>query len=499
MAKDDLRDAAFSSSNLSGYEQNRLYYEGDHWQNSKGYMGQKPLLSNKNYGTILCDIKEGFVSENVIKEVVDAHLNGVVGRNPDWQMIDGEKKLPDAIDNSLIDWWDNKDALGTVKEAAQRVVAERKTLVRLFVPFGYLNESGLEILPKFADAVRYAHYQVVNREKGGVYMDSARMMPFSVYNYSRKIGKKEVAFAELSFTDDENLTHLITFKDIKSFEPEDLLAAGKFSIAMSGEIDKEAAKLYAKIDAAAPADPIDLKGHLYLFELEGTEFITEQIRSLQRMINLARTMGGKNINVAGVRQRDYLNAKKPDIVASGASANFLYGIPIQDENGKTIGMTSPNVSITDPSDPSYFIKTRDDAYAAILGQCGQKHRLIASDGNVGVDSRIDARSEFIASLKKTATVLDKFGRWLIETKFYFTLAFCNETVEGNFRCAYRTVIDAGSVDVETRKLDQADVQENRLDLETYLSKTGNEDPASILVRIKNQAPQTVPPTNPANV
>jgi hypothetical protein len=236
------------------------------------------------------------------------------------------------------------------------------------------------------------------------------------------------------------------------------------------------------------AAPLDLGGHLYLFELEGEEFISEQIRSLQKIINLARTMGGKNINIAGVRKTDYLNAKKPDTVASGAAANFIYGIPIEDKEGKIIGMTSPMVSVTDPSDPSYFIKTRDDAYAAILGQCGQRHRLMAGDASASGLSRVEARSEFIATLKKTAMTLDKFGRWMMEIKLYFTAAFSDEKIaEGDiteYRCNYKTIIDAGAVDIETRRLDRADVDANLLSPETYLSNRGLEDAAGELARIK---------------
>src|SRR5687768_12346561 len=65
---------------------NTLFYDGDHWQNGNGWIGAKPLVTHGLNQTLL-QIKEAFVSENVIAEVVDRHIGGILGREPLWGFI----------------------------------------------------------------------------------------------------------------------------------------------------------------------------------------------------------------------------------------------------------------------------------------------------------------------------------------------------------------------------------------------------------------------------
>jgi hypothetical protein len=66
-------------------EQAILFYQGDHWQNGAGWVGPRPMAGEEGEAEILSMIQLGFVSRNVIKEIVDRHARGVVGFEPAWR------------------------------------------------------------------------------------------------------------------------------------------------------------------------------------------------------------------------------------------------------------------------------------------------------------------------------------------------------------------------------------------------------------------------------
>src|SRR5690349_13374851 len=47
------------------------FYAGNHWQSSRGFIGQLPPAKLPGSAQIQADIQAAFVSENVIKEVVN--------------------------------------------------------------------------------------------------------------------------------------------------------------------------------------------------------------------------------------------------------------------------------------------------------------------------------------------------------------------------------------------------------------------------------------------
>src|SRR5688572_31222961 len=71
------------------------YLSGDHWQQGRVWVGP-PDPDVANRPTVLEQkIKPIFVSKNIIKEIVEAHRDAVIGKEPDWSAATREA-LPEG-------------------------------------------------------------------------------------------------------------------------------------------------------------------------------------------------------------------------------------------------------------------------------------------------------------------------------------------------------------------------------------------------------------------
>lgn len=66
------------------YEVNRLFYTGDHWQQSDAWTGPRPDTSDPDMARVIAQIARAFVSKNVIKEVTKRKRNGAISKEPHW-------------------------------------------------------------------------------------------------------------------------------------------------------------------------------------------------------------------------------------------------------------------------------------------------------------------------------------------------------------------------------------------------------------------------------
>lgn len=86
----------FRSRRSAGAIANSKFDKGDHYQHSLGYIGAKPLPGTAGFTQTMTQIQQGFVSENVIKEVVDRHISGILGREPLWGFLPADAPSPNA-------------------------------------------------------------------------------------------------------------------------------------------------------------------------------------------------------------------------------------------------------------------------------------------------------------------------------------------------------------------------------------------------------------------
>jgi len=484
------------------------FYHGDHFQNFEGWIGEQPQPGTPEYNEGRSNIERGFVSENVIKEVVDRHRSGLLGREPLWGFLPsevtspaterrrklfsklfklvntvkttvqsvtrtGQFKFADEADDALTLWWNNRNPREVLKQALTKVLLEDRAVLHFHFPLNLRDVNG-EIAPQadLTSAANIPRVQVLSSDKAGVFIDVDSLQEFGVYSYQRTTDDKRVV--ELTFVQD-GLTILRVLVDGQ--DPQDFT--------------------------------FELGGRLLMHELTRPALITPQVISNQKSLNLALTMMMRNVNLAGSLERIILNAQQPtqikrikDSSAPGGyreeevKGNFwvgpgattaLNGVLIKDKNGEIVGRANPNISYRDPVSVETFTETRDQFYASILGQCQQRHALISGDAVASGRSRSEARGEYRTSLADSKDPVDDAGRWILETELRLAAQFCNRT--GDFlalRADFNSIIEDGPVTVEEREANRADVQAGLLSKETAMSRNGVEDTQAELERIAQE-------------
>lgn len=496
---------------------NTLFYEGDHWQKGNGWIGAKPI---DRLSTTLIQIEEAFVSENVIAEVVDRHVGGILGREPLWGFVPQATvskstqarrtklaklfsfvlpknqgagqldKFAQEADEALTVWWDQAKPRKKLKEALAKCLNEEKVLLRLFVPRGLRNDGQIPQQRSLADALNFLHIDVVCSDKGGVFNDSDTEKPFGLYVY--KVDQSTCV--ELSYVNDLGQTILQVLSDSP--------------------------------DLVVDPIPYDLQGRLWMYEVNRKALITAQIRSNQKSLNLALTMMMRNVNLAGNLERVIMNAEPPKrkikvpdstqasgfreesidsefLIGPGVS-NLISGLLIKDKDGKIIGRADPNISYRDPVQIDTFVGTRDSMYASILGQAQQTHVMISGDAAASGKSREQARAEYRSSLLDSQDSIDDAGRWTLDTGLRIAAQFCGRAQDfAGLRCNFEVVIEDGPVSPEERSANRDDVKAGLLSKETAMSRGGIDDTDAERAKIAEEkadapAPIIPPPQPPPN-
>lgn len=474
------------------------FYDGDHWQNEKGFIGEMPPLSVDGALSIKAKIKAGFVSENVIKEVVKTHSGGILGREPIWSFLPREglrpntKPEPDKeTGDTLTAWWNERTALVDMQKAIRIALLEGISVRRIFIPRGRVPDTNAITAPDINSALSYIYFETLHSDRAGVFTDPDTQRDIGVYFFDEHNSKGEVTnqCAELSFLNDQGETVCRIVKD--KGDPSDY-------------------------------GPYSLGGRLLIFQLNRDALITDQVQSSQRSLNLAHTMMMRNVNMAGSRGMNVASAQppieqarvfdsdtevsrtitRPGKVTTGAGAvNFFMGWPIYDKEGHIVDYTDPNVTYVEPVPVDSFRDTIAEEKHAIYSQCHQRHVLIVDKADTSGRAREVARREFERSLKESKTVLDACGRWQLETSLYLAAEFANRSSRYlKLRADFNCLLDAGDPDPEKQKAalllrEPGGLRQQPLiSDETARGWAGVEDAAAEQVKIDNEAKR--PPAEP---
>jgi hypothetical protein len=478
-----------------------LFYSGDHWQNAKGFIGQLPPPSLPGASLILQDIRDGFVSENVVQEVVETHTGGILGREPVWSFLPADptkdtaaiktdkSSFENVTGETLTPWWNERKALRDLQKAVTTLLCEGISIRRLFFPRGRIVD-GRVTAKDLAGALDFIYFETLTADVAGVFTDPDTQKDIGIFLFQEKKPDGEVIAncAELSFLDNSKRTVCKVVKD--KGEPETF-------------------------------GPYELGGRLLIYQLDRRALITDQVQSNQRAINLAHTMMMRNVNMAGARERTVTNAQPPvnvvgvDVLSkkpatepgtykTGAGAvMFLMGFPIRDEAGNIVGYTNPNVSVSDPVSVETFVATSDHYREAIYSQCHQRHVLIVDKADTSGRAREVARREFERSLKESKTVVDASGRWQLETALRLAAQVSNQVSRyAGLRADFNCLIDAGEPDPEKQKTaillraPGGAKNEPLISDETARNWIGVEDAAAEKAKIRQEAkdaPAELPP------
>jgi hypothetical protein len=464
------------------------YYDGDHWQDGDAWIGPRPADDDSGADDVLEEIERGLISKNCVKETSERHRDAVIGKEPDWsltvrralkadeQPTEAERALIEEAESALVGWWDKRQSLTEIQDATINLLIGGSGVLRLFVPPTLVSENGaIQKLTSLEEALDVIYPHTPELFQATVYVDSDSQQSVGMYGFNHREGLNgEIEQrVELHGLNDRRQTIIRLLRG-------------------SGVI--------------AETQPLELMGHLGLFEMRRPALITPQVSQLQALVNMALTMMGRNVVLGGFLERLILNAQLPGewiddpdrpgkkkfqpspFHVGAGSTNALAGLPIYDASGKQIiGYTNPNVIYRDPVSVQTFKETMAEAYGALLDETKQAHALISKDATASGEARKQAASEFVKSLNATKTQIEAAGRWMIETALAMAAQFAGQP--GRFaelRAQFQCRVDLGAVSIAEEdsaiRLKDAGI----IDLSTAMTRVGIDDPDAEEAKIQKR-------------
>jgi|AntDeeMinimDraft_6_1070357.scaffolds.fasta_scaffold02436_2 hypothetical protein len=469
---------AANSDYADDLEVNTKFLSGDHWQDGEGWAGALPE-SAQDRGQAIKKIKALFTSQNVIKSITERHKSAVIGKSPEWTVtpkqalaeddtIDSNKQEDiDEIEAALTGWWYRQDAHDTLVKWAAYLLLGARSILRIYIPIGFLQGEtiGSGELSEQLDKIRV---EAVSPDMGAV-----------VENKEQSTKAGMISFTN---TDDEEV----------------------FEISY---LNEEGKTIIKNVSSGTETDPLELGGHLSIYEGSRDLFITEQIRQQNKLVNKALTMMNNNVD-SGFLERVFLNAQppgewktnddgneyfKPAPYAVGpGTTNFIGGAEYEKNDQGEKAITNPSVTFREPVPNNTFVEAKSEAYASILQEAHQMHALISGDATASGESRIQALSDFIMDAESTKATLDSAGKWLIETVMYLAFDLSgNESKTELYKATFDSRLDPGTIPAEMRKAIINQVDEGLLSRDTAMSMLGIDDVDAELAKIDSAAQQAI--------
>lgn len=465
-----------------------IAYEGDYWQNSKGFLG--PVIEQAALRTF----KDRFVSRNSIYEIVSRVADAFL-KSPNWYYEKKDVKLEETsdenknLDKLLTRFW-NKNKLEQKMQQAlnSRLVCGRGGL-RIYIPANKKNEDGSFKAKDLAGALESIKVEFINPRKAKLFDEDGDK--FSIINYQsiRDYDTQEkIDIIEFSFTDDDQKTFIgtVSDKETTTFNVTDLAAALNSEDKVANPVDR------LKKDLSSP---LDLDSETSFYEISGDPFVTPQMMQQANFINLCLTLAAIAMFETGFQQIITTNAKFeykeviddktgkkkkiPIGIESGGGVvqNFIGIEKINVETGQKDKHT-PGVTIKEPVDMNAFKLGKEIAYDSLLEEASQLHVKISGDAAASAVSRVQAMASFYLRIKKYKADVDAIGSWLLNSVILMILVILpNETLLSEFRAIFDSKIDIGPLSPE----------EKNFVISMVNNKLVSKETARVLLNIDNPA------------
>ena len=456
-------------------ETRRRFDEDDHWQTGKGFIGQLPTGDKAATRTEV--LRRGFCPENVIAEVLDTHIENVLGDEPQINLeADGasDAEIADTLE-TLKEWFESRNNLNVLADALRIALRDKSCVLRVFVPSGMMTGGEQTVTASdLKEALSKIWIRAESVEKGGVIVDEDEATELGLFLYRMRANNTNISLVEYAYLEN------------------DLTIWGAKSAHTGGEGEEA-------------ADALQLNGHLPITELKTKPLITESVCQMQRALNLSNTMLTRNNNLAGSRERLLINVQpKGEWLEDGkdadgntkmkfiaepmetgpGTANFLESLAVRDSNEVQTAFANPNVIFTDPVPIETFVGTRDFWYRNILAKCKQRHILMQDDATASGKSRIEARKEFEASLKKSKMAVDPIGAWMIETALNLAAHFTGTPgAYLDYKVRFDAQVSVSELSAEESAEIRNDYAAGLLDRETAIELQQRKNVAEILERL----------------
>ena len=492
-AREELRKAQAKEA-----PENQLFYDGDHYQDGRGYIGPMPGPNEPGAARVITELRKGFTSRNAVAEVTQRHANGVAGREFVWGLTPiralEQDEGPNAEEQALIDrgeaaltpWWDARGIHAKLLDAVCTCLHQRRAVVRIYVPEGRLTRVNVtrdtpEGPQQFSELRAMA--PSVEAALDMIYVDTPH--PSKAAVLQDELTVEDVGVHALR-VDDQDYVDIYFVRRGASFQP-GVTVARRTGDSVSVDYEYQ------------------LGGRLLLGQLERPLFITPQVQQQQRALNLAQTMIPRNLVTAGFLERIIRGAQMPgkeveDPTVPGGkrwvpgeyetgpgTTTWLKPIAYTDTEGK-LHLSNPDVSFREPVSPEHAIAGAAAHYTSILHETDQLHHLITGDATASAVSRVEARLDFLHSLRRTQAPLQRLGRWLLETVLALAEAIAEVPGEytgilrGDFNC--RLQVGQLTSDEQTALVQL--VEAGLVSREDAMALLGTDDVDAAIARINSQ-------------
>lgn len=489
---DKWREAKRRRPAPQDFVENRLFYQGDHWQKGTQWVGPQVDLNADGGRELWAELQRAFVSKNLVKECVNRHAGAVIGQEPHWGFTvrrpldkierldeygftviereaptDEEQALIDEAEAVLTSWWDNRKVMANLVEAAQTLGWASNAPIRLYTPPAVLNSDGNIDQAPLEESINKIYFLALDPAQSGVLVDEHGVEIGAYYQYS----VDGVNYEERVFLNDEAETVIAIYKD------------------------------EALIDYVV----YDLGGRLTIQEMNRDSLVLPSVKQNQNLVNMAKTMMSRNVVLGGFLERLIFNAQMPgefkmdpetkrrifvpDKIQVGAgTTNVLSGIQETDDEGRPTGkLASPSVHYRDPVPVTTFIDTKTDAQYDIYSEFSQLHVLMVNDSTATGVSRQQAVSDFEASIEPTQREIERALRWLLETVLKMAAVFSGEPNKfDELRAVAECRVSTSKPTVEEQNLAIQQKNAQIISLETAMTRSGIDDPDAEKAVISNE-------------
>lgn len=534
---------------------NRDLYGGDHWRGGLGYIGAPPDPLDPNAGELWARLRRSFASQNVIKEVTDRLVGCVLGNVPDYgftvrrprrrvpKMIPDPAFTPDPLkpdaaapmipdpsgdteleplseeEEKLIEraaaateiFYTSKKPLRWLKRLFRKRLLQNRAYLRLHVPAKF-RAGGRVSAKDLNAAVERIFITEPEAEDAVRLIDEETQDPLSIYRYKR--GEKAQVF-ELCFTDDAGRTYVATIEqtvpvagvDVRA--PVGLLPASPFGRAAEAAAE---GRLLANIPPDNISDPVDLAGHLTVFEMSGEPLINEQIRSQNASLNLNLTMANHVTVESGFREMAVTNVEMETVkIRDDRAPGGFREVPRRLKRGGGVFHNFMSVSLgTDvrsgveelaPTEIQAFDPVSLDTFETghgmfrrnILSEVHQLWALITGDAAPSGESRIQAMADFVIFALDFQEEVEDAGTWLFECFLYMAAALAGEPgAFSSLRVNFKTRLYLGRLTPAEKTLLMSEVEKRLRSKENYMLIAGDiSDPREEKTRIEREEAESV--------
>ncbi len=509
------------------YAPNILFYNYDHWQDMAGWVGPTLPNTDADYSKYSALVKSGFTFANVVKEVIDRHINALLGKEPATP-VTVKRKLGKAaveVGKPATD----KPTFGQAKSATPpaTIPAKPPVIAPTASPITNEPETDKPLPDKLAPTEQNPDDMPTPEEQS--LMDEIEPL-WDTWVKRALSGESHFLFdaaKHILLGDHSTLRAMITPELIENGTLPHMEIAEALEHIHVGALNEDSANVWRRpasqrdigvyvykqgdgvleefggedaelcyVDdagdtvlrqASGSSVTIPLNKTLTMYKVNRPLLVGDSVRSLQRALNMSLTMRKRNVELAGFRERTIINGETPWYIdANGdrvqkspkvgpGSINYIRGLTSTDAMGNE-SIVNASVVYGEPVDVSTFDLTDAAYYNRMLAEVHQLHYSIAGDANASGTSRVQAQAAFEADLHHTANCLNAALEWVFDVVVGLASAIAGQPGKyADLRCNAMIAVEPTPIDVEEMRFWSDAAERKQVALSTVQTKIGIED------------------------